>query len=53
MGYLKNNADGIYNESTKEAISKFQREEKLSITGIPDAPTIIHLLVEIPDHADK
>ena len=53
MGYLKNSADGIYNESTKEAISKFQREEKLSITGIPDAPTIIHLLVEIPDHADK
>lgn len=53
MGYLKTSADGIYNESTKEAISKFQREEKLSINGIPDAPTIIRLLVETPNHVDK
>ncbi len=53
MDYLKTRADGVYDENTMAAISQFQREEKLSVTGIPDAPTIIRLLVETPEQAAK
>lgn len=48
LGYLKTEADGVFGESTAMALIQFQNEQKLPVTGIPDAPTIIRLLVETP-----
>jgi hypothetical protein len=47
-GLLKAKPDGSYGPQTEAALKSFQAAEKLPVTGVPDAPTVIRLLVEQP-----
>jgi hypothetical protein len=47
-GFLKTKPDGTYGAQTEAAVKSFQTAEKLPLTGVPDAPTVIRLLVEQP-----
>ncbi len=52
-GYLKSKPDGSYGAQTEAAVKAFQTAEKLPVTGVPDAPTIIRLLIEQPPQPAK
>ncbi len=39
LGYLYDNADGVYGQNTEDAVSAFQRSNKLEETGEADAAT--------------
>ncbi len=47
LGLYKGTAEGEISEGTKKAISKFQEQHKLPVTGIPDQQTLHLLLMEI------
>ncbi len=44
----KGAADGQFNEKTADALKKYQKRQKLDVTGLPDAQTVIRMLIE-PD----
>jgi Putative peptidoglycan binding domain len=41
-------ANGDYNDKVKAALEAFQKAQNLSPTGLPDASTIVRMLVELP-----
>jgi hypothetical protein len=46
QGMFKGSADGTFGPATEAALKQYQTAQKLPVTGIPDAPTMIRLLVE-------
>lgn len=52
-GYLKSRPDGTYGAQSEAAVKSFQTAEKLPVTGVPDAPTVIRLLIEQPPQPAK
>ncbi len=52
-GYLKSKPDGSYGAQSEAAVKSFQTAEKLPVTGVPDAPTVIRLLIEQPPQPAK
>lgn len=52
-GDYNGKADGVYGPDLKTALAKFQKEQSLPQTGIPDSATIIRLLIELPDAGNK
>lgn len=44
LGYQPGPADGKMGKKTVEALKKFQRDNKLAITGKPDSDTVVKLL---------
>lgn len=47
-GHLAGTADGDFGPKTEAALRVFQEEQKLPVTGIADAATIVRILVELP-----
>jgi len=47
-GYFKGKADGIYGPRLDAALRAFQKDQKLTETGVADPPTVILLLVDLP-----
>jgi hypothetical protein len=45
-GLLKAKADGTYGPLTEIALKEYQKAEKLPVTGVADAPTILRMMVE-------
>lgn len=45
-GLLKAKADGNYGPQTEAALKEYQKAEKLPVTGVADAPTVLRMLVE-------
>lgn len=45
-GLLKAKADGNYGPQTEAALKEYQKAEKLPITGVADAATVLRMLVE-------
>lgn len=43
-GYLRGTIDGVFGPQTRAAIKAFQRDQKLTVTGLPDEQTISKLL---------
>lgn len=46
--YLRATPDGIFGPRTEAALKGFQKDQELGETGVPDAPTVVRLLVELP-----
>ena len=42
-GYLQGPASGKWDESTKEAMRRYQKESGFSVTGLPDAKSLMKL----------
>jgi len=49
--YLQGDADGSFGATTQAALVDFQKKQNLPQTGLPDALTIVRILVEIPAQA--
>ncbi|MGE0151570.1 MAG: peptidoglycan-binding protein [Reyranellaceae bacterium] len=45
-GLLKAKADGTYGPQTEAAFKEYQKAEKLPVTGVADAATVLRMLVE-------
>jgi peptidoglycan hydrolase-like protein with peptidoglycan-binding domain len=48
---LDGTADGAYGDKSRHAVEEFQKAQKLPVTGVPDAATIVRILVELPARA--
>ncbi len=46
QGYDPGPADGVVGPQTKEALRRFQRDQELKVTGIPDEPTLDRLRLD-------
>lgn len=49
--YYHGRADGTFGPDVQHALEKFQKDQKLPVTGLPDADTIIRLLIELPERS--
>jgi carboxyl-terminal processing protease len=49
LGFNPGNVDGFYDEDTKKAVSKFQEQMKLEVTGSLKGDTTIKLMEELRD----
>jgi peptidoglycan hydrolase-like protein with peptidoglycan-binding domain len=45
---MKEPADGTFGSSTSTALLAFQKSQNLPATGLPDASTVVRLLIEMP-----
>jgi peptidoglycan hydrolase-like protein with peptidoglycan-binding domain len=45
---LKEPADGTFGSATSAALMAFQKSQNLPATGLPDASTVVRLLIEMP-----
>ena len=45
---LKDPADGKFGSATAAALAVFQKSQNLPETGLPDASTVVRLLIEMP-----
>jgi peptidoglycan hydrolase-like protein with peptidoglycan-binding domain len=45
---MKDPADGTFGSSTSTALLAFQKSQNLPATGLPDASTVVRLLIEMP-----
>lgn len=48
LGFYKGPADGTFNSKTEKALKKYQEDQKIPVTGVPDTRTVLHMLVETP-----
>lgn len=46
--YLRATPDGIFGPRTEAALRAFQKDQQLPETGVPDAATVVRILVELP-----
>ncbi len=49
--FLRGEADGSFGPTTQAALADFQKKQNLPQTGLPDPPTIVRALVELPAQA--
>jgi Putative peptidoglycan binding domain len=47
-GYFKGKPDGVYGPRLEASLKAFQKDQKLTETGVADAASVIRLLVELP-----
>ncbi|WXR62988.1 S41 family peptidase [Peptostreptococcaceae bacterium AGR-M142] len=53
MGYKIEDGSGMYNESTKNAVSNFQKNNNLNATGIANIETVKKILSNYAEHMRK
>jgi hypothetical protein len=48
LGYFKGKPNGAFNSATGAALRAYQKDQKLPVTGLPEAETLVRLLIEHP-----
>ncbi len=47
--YYRGRGDGKYGPDLQKALTKFQKDQSLPQTGLPDSATVLRLLIELPE----
>ncbi|WP_318249282.1 S41 family peptidase [Lederbergia galactosidilytica] len=53
LDYDPGKVDGFFDEKTKKAIEKFQKDEKLEVTGVLSGDTTVKLMTKLSEHLIK
>ncbi|MCJ7841150.1 S41 family peptidase [Lederbergia sp. NSJ-179] len=53
LGYDPGKVDGFFDDKTKKAVQKFQKDEKLKETGVLSGDTTMKLMTKLSDHLTK
>lgn len=51
--YYRGRDEGKFNPELQHALEKFQKEQSLPVTGLPDSDTIVRLLIESPGKSKR